>query len=398
MLTRRLFFICLAAFLLHAATVATAWWVTARQEADLNRVIEKNMASVLLLLDLRSEVAGINADYFFINEDEEGRSRYTSFLTAENILTPLMDSLKAASPSKDEDVLVERLAALVTKYRETFREKLRAEKERRKARAEEAEGTASGLVEMEADTDKFNDEIREMTSQISAMAGELLAEHQRSMAQARIEVEELRLTAARTVGVFSLGMLLLFIAGVFSVRSLLKRPARDLCAAMDELSEGTLRNIMAKADGSEVGQIATSFNRLIASMCARDSESSQTISRLHQSMKSTVACFPDPVFVVDDHGEIIMQNPAAQDLLSRLDMSGRTPREVRQKVKAVIESGEPLSPASLDEAHVLPFDDQEHHFLLRITPMPETPGSSKGAVVILQDVTQLRQLDQPGSG
>ena len=42
--------------------------------------------------------------------------------------------------------------------------------------------------------------------------------------------------------------------------------------------------------------------------------------RLHRTMESALASFPDPIFILDREGHIELKNPAAQNLSARLGL------------------------------------------------------------------------------
>jgi NtrC-family two-component system sensor histidine kinase KinB len=109
----------------------------------------------------------------------------------------------------------------------------------------------------------------------------------------------------------------------------------------------------------------------------------------------------DPVIVTDAHGRIFQLNPAAEAVFGAVAPAPRVPvaehikdpRIVRAIESAVTQ--EAVS-ASEDERGIVsvPVAGADRKYRLRATPMKDEDGNLLGSVVVLEDITHIRELDR----
>ena len=66
-------------------------------------------------------------------------------------------------------------------------------------------------------------------------------------------------------------------------------------------------------------------------------------------MDSTLASFPDPVFVLDHKGGIELTNPAAMELTNLLDLDHALPERLQELAHKALDSGDNYLPHSFKE-------------------------------------------------
>src|SRR5258707_9792941 len=86
-------------------------------------------------------------------------------------------------------------------------------------------------------------------------------------------------------------------------RSILE-PIRVLTRATHEISEGNLDQVVPVSAGDELGSLAESFNKMATKLRAYRQTTAEKIIRLDRTMETTLASFPDPIFVLNRDANI----------------------------------------------------------------------------------------------
>jgi len=175
-------------------------------------------------------------------------------------------------------------------------------------------------------------------------------------------------------------------------RSIL-RPIQLLTRASRELGEGKLDQPVPVATQDELGELGRAFNKMAAQLQEYRQSTSEKIVRLHRTMETTLASFPDPIFVLDQEGRIELKNPAADGLMANLRLNGRLPDRLQSIARNTLANGENFLPDSFKEAVTYRVNGQEKFFLPRILAMRSRDDALFGVAVVLYDVTRFRLLD-----
>jgi signal transduction histidine kinase len=175
-------------------------------------------------------------------------------------------------------------------------------------------------------------------------------------------------------------------------RSIL-RPIQSLTRASRELGEGNLGQPVPVISRDELGQLALAFNQMAAQLQEYRQSTSEKIVRLHRTMETTLASFPDPIFVLNKEGRIELKNAAADDLVSSLRLTGELPARLQAIAEGTLASGEHFLPHSFDEAVFYRVNGADKFFLPRIVAMRDKADALFGVALVLYDVTRFRLLD-----
>jgi signal transduction histidine kinase len=175
-------------------------------------------------------------------------------------------------------------------------------------------------------------------------------------------------------------------------RSIL-RPILSLTKATRELGEGKPAQPLRVAARDELGELAAAFNKMAAQLAEYRRNTSEEIVRLHRTMESTLASFPDPIFVLNKEGLVELKNPAAEDLTTTAGLHDQLPERLRAIAREALASGEHFLPHSFNEAICYRNNGAEKFFLPRILAMRDKENVLFGVAVVLYDVTRFRLLD-----
>jgi len=170
-------------------------------------------------------------------------------------------------------------------------------------------------------------------------------------------------------------------------------PIQSLTRATAELGKGNLEQPVPIFARDELGDLAVSFNKMAAQLRAYRQSTTEKIIRMHRTMDSTLASFPDPVFVLDRNGGIELTNPAAMELTKLLDLDHALPERLQELARKALDSGDNYLPHSFQEVMSFRLYGKESFFLPRILVMRDEKNALFGVAVVLQDVTRFRLLD-----
>jgi NtrC-family two-component system sensor histidine kinase KinB len=202
----------------------------------------------------------------------------------------------------------------------------------------------------------------------------------------------------RTIRFLLLSMIIGLLATLMAYLGLsrgLLNPLRSLTTSIKQVGEGNLDQAVPVVSRDELGVLATSFNRMAAQLRQYQANTSVELLRLNLTIRSTLASFPDPVFVLSSEGTVEFRNPAADQLAMKLLFSGvtRLPSQVEQKVEEVRSSGQDYLPTFFKEAIKFSFDGQDRYFLPRVVLLRDEKRETFGVAVILENVTRMLLLD-----
>ena len=185
-------------------------------------------------------------------------------------------------------------------------------------------------------------------------------------------------------------------------------PISALAGKAKRIGEGDFEQYISVSSRDEIGVLAAEFNRMLVRL--RDHRKSDYGRLLIEQKKSdaVIDAIYEPVIVTDASGHVIKVNRAATRVFAGptgsnghyegdLDysLSGLTGGErIVQAVRDAVAMQRPV--AAEGEASLVPIkvDGAEHSFRLRATPMRNAEGHLLGAVILLEDITAITEVDR----
>lgn len=205
----------------------------------------------------------------------------------------------------------------------------------------------------------------------------------------RRETGEVTRLMAAGVGI---ALLLSIYVGFKVIRSILK-PVQLLTRASRELGEGKPARPVPVVSKDELGDLARAFNHMAAQLQEYRQSTSEEIVRLHRTMETMIASFPDPIFVLNREGKIQLRNPAAAGLTSALALDDELPLRLRPIAKKTLETGQDFLPYNFEDAVFFRLTGTGKFFLPRVVAMRAKREGILGVAVVLYDITRFRLLD-----
>jgi len=116
--------------------------------------------------------------------------------------------------------------------------------------------------------------------------------------------------------------------------------------------------------------------------------------RLNETLVSVMGAIPDIVFVTGVDGKIEFRNPAGSQFTRSVTLNHHLPAPIQAELERVVQTGEDHLPTTFKTVHRFVIQNVERHFLARILGMRTPDRKIFGAVVMVQDVTEFRLLDE----
>jgi two-component system, NtrC family, sensor histidine kinase KinB len=261
-------------------------------------------------------------------------------------------------------------------------------------------GSDRGRV-AEAAVDEYFKQIEPPFTELRRQCDRLLTLNQDAMRRKAAEAA----TLARRWFVTTLATALALVVGGIGFAIVLSnsilRPVRQLTAATSRVAAGHLDTVVEIHSRDELGVLAARFN----DMAGRIRQLRQTdlgkVLIAQQTAEAAVDSLFDPVIVTDSQGRVQRINRAAEPLFGpEATVLGRSIEDVTNDprlsmaVLDVLESQRTV--ASEESAAVVPIivDGAKRAFRQRTTPMRDADNQLVGAVLLLEDITHLREIDR----
>ncbi len=202
--------------------------------------------------------------------------------------------------------------------------------------------------------------------------------------QVEANVSELRRAVLTAAFLATLGAVLL---AVF-IAERTARPVRRLTRAAERLAEGDLNARLLPTTHDEIGQLARTFNVMAEQL--RDKVS--TLAEERGRLAAVLDNMADGVLITDENGRVQLVNPAAAWLLgvSEAEVEGLSfAQAVRQH--QLIELWERCHASAEEQIEAVEFS--RHRLFLQVIVTPFQVEGARGYLIILQDLTRIRQLE-----
>lgn len=172
----------------------------------------------------------------------------------------------------------------------------------------------------------------------------------------------------------------------------LTRPIAAMREVAERFAAGELERRMPEPDAAELGDLARTMNQMASDLAARI----EAVTRQRNELEAILRSMTEGVVAVDHEERLLTLNSAAYPLLGirDADVQGKALREVvrnpalEKLVAAALQQETPV-----EGEIVLYGQDQERFIQVHGTALHSGRGSRIGAVLVLNDVTRLRRLE-----
>jgi signal transduction histidine kinase len=177
-------------------------------------------------------------------------------------------------------------------------------------------------------------------------------------------------------------------------------PIRRTARAAKRIGEGELQQRIDWRQKDDLGTIATELNRMTGRLRNLRETESGRLQMENQLSNAVVQSIFEPVIVTDAKGHVLRLNQASTELLGEKssDRMVLTNTPGGEKILDAIRMAISMQRASTSEgeAALLPMriGQAQRSYRLRTTPMRDSEGKLLGAVTVLEDVTEMQEVDR----
>jgi PAS domain S-box-containing protein len=252
-----------------------------------------------------------------------------------------------------------------------------------------------------APVDDYFRQLAPVFTDLRAQCDRLLTLNQDAMRRKAAEAS----TTARQWFLATLGTAVALVVGGIALAMLLSnsivRPVRQLTEATTRVAAGDLDTVVEVQSGDELGVLAAQFNEMAGRIRQLRQSDLGKILVAQQTAEAAIDSLYDPVIVTDAEGRVQRINRAAEPLFGlEAAVLGRPIQDVTNDprlpmaVLDVLESRRAV--ASEEGAAIVPLivDGTERSYRQRTTPMRDADNRLVGAVMLLEDITHLREIDR----
>ncbi|MGB7087372.1 MAG: ATP-binding protein [Phormidesmis sp.] len=183
----------------------------------------------------------------------------------------------------------------------------------------------------------------------------------------------------------------------------LVRPVKAMRSATERIADGDYDIQLAVASKDELGQLAEEINVMSRRLQAFKALNLDKLVAEKQRSEAIISSLSDGIIVVDHQMQIVAINPAAATLFEttpdfaqgRHYLEAIDNRTLYEQIQAVMEStGDSNQERELSRAELTIERGSIEHYQYLTTPVTTEEGGRLGVVLLLQNVTTLKNLDQ----
>jgi NtrC-family two-component system sensor histidine kinase KinB len=198
------------------------------------------------------------------------------------------------------------------------------------------------------------------------------------------------------------GAIFVGIAFSFLLSTRISRPVRELVGATQRVAAGDYDVEVTGRSSDEFADLADHFNTMVAKLRAfNDLRISEIIAEKKKN-EAIVQTIDDGILVVDTQQMVVTLNPAAVTALGlataptgQTDLREILPRgDLVANIEAALESGQAMASSEQDRYLTIRRGRTDYHYEYSIAPVRASAGRLVGVVVVLRNITRLRELDR----
>jgi two-component system, NtrC family, sensor histidine kinase KinB len=179
------------------------------------------------------------------------------------------------------------------------------------------------------------------------------------------------------------------------------RPVRELTKAAASIAQDKLEARAKILSRDEIGMLATEFNSMAEHLQQLRRTELGKLIVAQRMTEATIDSLYDPVLVTDNQGRITKLNPAAEKIFGPEDANMGKPvaeitgnERIAMAVSEALSWQRPVVGESIAAAIPIALNGSEQAYRLRTTPMRDDQKRLLGTVVMLENITHLKEVDR----
>jgi two-component system, NtrC family, sensor histidine kinase KinB len=213
-----------------------------------------------------------------------------------------------------------------------------------------------------------------------------------------------QLSVQAVISMLAIGTLSVIIAIVFSLflSRLISRPVTELKEAALQIAEGNYDVQVPAQSSAEMALLAQQFNQMAQKLKKFHEMNIEQIIAEKLKSEAIIQSVDDGIIVVDDQMVINNINPKAalifgmhkDSLLGRHFVEAVRDEHLFALLKQSLETGRPPQLHEGEDMFTISSEGGSQHYQFSILPMRSSSGIIQGVVLLLRDITRLRELDR----
>lgn len=223
-----------------------------------------------------------------------------------------------------------------------------------------------------------------------------------TMFQASNRAQQIAGRALWSMAVIGIAALVMGLGFSIVLSNSLVRPLRQIMDATQRIANGRYDVQVMTSSTDELGRLAVEFNAMARKLKEYHDLNIKQIVAEKRKSDAVISSIDDGILVVDTDYKVTDLNPTAAEALGVEQDEARdrhfleliNNEELFGYVKQSVESGKPPLVGEGKSIFTIQHNDTPRHYFFSITPVRAYEGAMLGVVLLLHDVTHLKELDR----
>jgi NtrC-family two-component system sensor histidine kinase KinB len=223
-----------------------------------------------------------------------------------------------------------------------------------------------------------------------------------TMYAASNRANKIALQAVFSISIIGAASVIIIIVSSLFLSHLISRPVTELKEAALQVAQGNYDVQVPVRGSGELALLASQFNLMVEKLKQfHDMNIGRIIAEKRKS-EAIIRSVDDGILVVDDNFLITNLNPAAakifgglpEDSLEKHLLEVMRDEKLFNFLKEALASGQPPRMEEGEDILIIKTGEESRHYQISIMPMRTPSGVIPGVVLLLRDITRLRELDR----
>ena len=237
--------------------------------------------------------------------------------------------------------------------------------------------------------------------QIKDTADEILQMNQKNMSDANNRARLRAASARRQMYLLLFAGTIIAIGFVLFTGRWILRPINRLIKSADEIGRGNLDLVVQSGSKDEIGHLSEAFNGMAANLREFRRTDQAKLLRIQRATQQAFDSLPDAIAVLDFEGRVEVATAAARNvfgLRQNITLQEVQFPSVIDICQRALKSGHRTVPENGNAIIQQFVKGEERFFQAEAAPIIDNQGQPTGVVLVLKDMTQMRQQDEMKRG
>jgi two-component system, NtrC family, sensor histidine kinase KinB len=240
-------------------------------------------------------------------------------------------------------------------------------------------------------------ELLPLFEEIKKTADEVLWMNQQNMSDANDRARNSAASARRQMYLLLFAGTVLAVGFIFFIGRWILRPIHRLIQSTDEIRRGNLDLVVQSTSRDEIGRLSEAFNTMTEGLREFRRSDQAKLVRIQRATQQAFESLTEAIAVIDLEGKVEVATKTARNsfgLQPNIPIDELPLGWIKELYQEVVRQGHTVQPESDKKVFQHFFNGEERYFYPEAVPMLDTEKQLTGVVLVLHDVTQLRQQDE----